>query len=105
MLPGLASLRIPARASVLVAFGIVVGAGIFFLAHPRGWRPAGLIALLATLSLVAVVLFLLKLGAVGWAVRGRVLVRVGGPVAARLAALGYGWPARARPRWFAGLLA
>jgi hypothetical protein len=74
VLPGLASLRIPARASVLVAFGIIVGAGIFFSSHPRGWRPASLIALLAALSLASVVLFFLKLGVVGSLAWVRVLV-------------------------------
>ena len=74
VLPGLASLRIPARASVLVAFGLMVGAGIFFSSHLRGWRPASLIALLATLSLAAMVLFFLKLGVVGSPAWGRVLV-------------------------------
>jgi hypothetical protein len=74
VLPGLASLRIPARASVLVTFGIIVGAGIFFSSHPRGWRPASLIALLAALSLASVVLFFLKLGVVGSLAWGRVLV-------------------------------
>ncbi len=103
VLPGLASLRIPARASVLVAFGLVVGAGIFFSAHPRGRRPAGLIALLATLSLVAVVVFLLKLGVVGWAVRGRVLV-VGLAALLLLAWLRWGTDGRRVPV-LAGLLA
>jgi hypothetical protein len=76
VLPGLASLRIPARASVLVAFGLIVGAGIFFSSRPLGWRPASLIALLATLSLASVVLFFLKSGVLGSpaGVWGRVLV-------------------------------
>ena len=74
VLPGLTWLRIPARASVLVAFGTVVGAGIFFSSHLRGWRPASIIALLATFSLAAVVLFFLKSGLVGSPVWGRVLV-------------------------------
>ena len=76
VLPGLASLRIPARASVLVAFSLIVGAGIFLSSQPRGWRPASLIAALATLSLASVVLFFFKSGVIASSagVWGRVLV-------------------------------
>jgi hypothetical protein len=57
VLPGLALLRIPARASVLIAFGLIVGAGFFLSSQPRGWWPVSLVALLSALAIAAVVLF------------------------------------------------
>jgi hypothetical protein len=103
VLPGLASLRIPARASVLVSFGLIVGAGMFFSSHPRGWRPTIAIALLAALSLAAVVLFFVKSGLTESSLWGRL------PVVALAALLLLAWlrwgAGVARPSLIAGLLA